>query len=65
MKKFGYEVTGQLGPKALRGEGHILKKRPAIFWGMVSWLCQVLWSRSHPEQAAAIFCVKTFSVSKP
>lgn len=64
MKKYGYEVIGQLGPKALRGEGHVLKNRPAVFWGMVSWLCQLLWIQGRPDQAAAIFCVKTFSISK-
>lgn len=65
MEGYGYRVTGQLGPKILRGEGHILKYRPAVFWGMVSWLCQVAWTWWHPDQAAAIFCVKTFPASKP
>jgi SAM-dependent methyltransferase len=64
MKGYGYEVEGQLGPKALRGEGHILKYRPAVFWGIVSCLGQIFWAKSHPEQAAAIFCVKTFPTLK-
>lgn len=64
MKGYGYEVFGQLGPKFLRGEGHILKKRPAIFWGLVSWACQIAWIDSHPDEAAAIFCIKTLSASK-
>jgi SAM-dependent methyltransferase len=62
MSRCGYEVIGQLGPKSLRGEGHVLK-RPAIFWGIVSWFCQLAWIRRHPEKAAAIFCVKTVAGS--
>ncbi|MDR3413535.1 MAG: class I SAM-dependent methyltransferase [Anaerolineaceae bacterium] len=64
MKGYGYEVTGQLGPRSLRGEGHILKRRPAVFWGLVSWFCQVSWTKWHPDQAAAIFCVKPFPATK-
>ena len=64
MKNYGYQVTGQLGSKSLRGEGHILKHSPAIFWGLVSWFCQLTWTKWHPDQAAAIFCVKTFPASK-
>jgi SAM-dependent methyltransferase len=60
MTGYGYEVIGQLGPKKLRGEGHALKNRPAFFWAIVSWLYQVTWTHSHPDQAAAIFCVKKF-----
>lgn len=58
MKSHGYEVIGQLGPKILRGEGHVLKRRPAFFWGMISLLGQITWSRRHPDQAAAILCQK-------
>ena len=61
MKGYGYEVIGQLGPQSLRGEGHNLKHYPAIFWGVVSCLGQLTWSRSHPDQAAAILCIKTLS----
>ena len=58
IKTYGYESRGQLGPKCLRGEGHVLKHRPAVFWGVVSLLGQVTWSKYHPKQAAAILCVK-------
>jgi SAM-dependent methyltransferase len=64
MRGYGYEVFGQLGPQTLRGEGHVLKKRPAVFWGIVSLLGQILWTNSRPEKAAAIFCVKTFPAAK-
>jgi hypothetical protein len=59
MRRYGYRVIGQLGPKCLRGEGHALKRRPAVFWGLVSLLAQILWAHRHPEKAAAILCVKT------
>ena len=58
MEKLGYRVTGQLGPKRLRGEYHRLKYRPDFFWGLVSFAGQVLWSKRHPQNAAAILCLK-------
>jgi SAM-dependent methyltransferase len=61
MKKLGYETIGQLGPKMLRGEGHVLKYRPAAFWGVMSLIGQMAWSRYRPDQAAAILCVKDIS----
>jgi SAM-dependent methyltransferase len=59
MERLGYRTTGALGPKSLRGEYHLLKRRPAFFWGTVSLIRQLMWSKSHPAQAAAILCVKT------
>ncbi len=59
MEAFGYVVTGMLGPKAMRGEQHVLKKRPKLFWGALSLLCHALWTRWSPSHAAAILCVKT------
>ncbi len=61
MKQLGYQVIGLLGPKKLRGEYHRLKHRPDIFWGMISFAGQVLWSKRHPKSAAAILCVKEIS----
>jgi hypothetical protein len=58
MKRMGYRVIGLLGPKSLRGEYHKLKRRPAVFWGMVSFVSQCAWARHHPDRAAAILCVK-------
>ena len=61
MRGYGYEVIGQLGPQSLRGEGHNLKRRPAVFWSLVSLLGQITWAHSHPDQAAAILCIKKLS----
>jgi SAM-dependent methyltransferase len=58
MRRFGYHVIGLLGPKGLRGESHVLKRRPAIFWGLASLLSHLAWTRWQPERAAAILCVK-------
>ena len=58
MRNYGYDVIGLLGPKRLRGEYHAIKGRPRIFWGVVSLGGHILWTRNHPEKAAAILCVK-------
>lgn len=58
MQSSGYTVTGILGPKLLRGEYHMLIKRPKFLWGVVSLLGHLLYTRSRPEKAAAILCVK-------
>jgi hypothetical protein len=58
MKKYGYDVIGLLGPKKLRGEYHVIKGRPRIFWGIVSLFGHFFSTRNHPEKAAAILCVK-------
>ena len=58
MRNHGYNVIGMLGPKNLRGEYHAIKGRPRVFWGIVSLLGHFFWTRSHPEKAAAILCVK-------
>ena len=59
MEQRGYRVIGLLGPKSLRGEQHILKGRPKIFWGIISLLCHFFWTRNRPVKAAAMLCVKT------
>jgi SAM-dependent methyltransferase len=59
MERYGYQVTGLLGPKRLRGEYHALERRPRALWGIISFVCHFLWTRSHPRQAAAILCVKS------
>jgi predicted TPR repeat methyltransferase len=58
MKGHGYRVIGLLGPKTLRGEYHLLKKKPAAFWALVSLVAHFTSTRLHPEKAAAILCVK-------
>ena len=63
MRTYGYSVTGLLGPKALRGEYHVIKKKPRAFWAVVSLLGHFTWTRNHPEQAAALLCVKKLADS--
>jgi hypothetical protein len=60
----GYKVAGLLGPKRLRGEYHVIKKQPRFFWGLISLLEHFVWTRNHPEKAAAILCVKELALSK-
>ena len=64
MTGHGYEVTGLLGPKRLRGEYHVIKKRPRVFWGIISLVEHYIWTRNRPEKAAAILCVKELALSK-
>ena len=61
MAGYGYHVAGFLGPKKLRGEYHAIKGRPRFFWGMISLAGHFVWTRNHPEKAAAILCVKELS----
>lgn len=58
MRALGFQVLGMLGPKALRGEYHVIKFRPRPLWAAVSLLGQLLWCRWRPDSAAAILCVK-------
>ncbi|MEI9959681.1 MAG: class I SAM-dependent methyltransferase [Limisphaerales bacterium] len=59
MEQHGYQVSGLLGPKSLRGEFHVIQKRPKVFWGFVSFLGHIFWTKRNPAKAAAILCVKT------
>ncbi len=61
MEQKGYQVTGLLGPKSLRGEYHALKYRPAAFWALASMAGQFLSSKNNPAKAAAILCVKNLT----
>ena len=61
MAGYGYHVAGYLGPKKLRGEHHAIKGRPRFFWSVISLLAHFMWTRNHPEKAAAILCVKESS----
>ena len=59
MQGHGYDVFGMLGPKSLRGEYHMIQRRPKIFWSLVSTLDQIFRIHRRPEKAAAILCIKT------
>lgn len=58
MRQLGYQVRGMYGLKTLRGERHSICCRPKIFWGVLSETTHFLFTRNHPEYAAAILCVK-------
>lgn len=58
MCKLGYDVTGILGPQSLRGEYHMLNRKPKLFWGLVSLIGHLFYTRFQPNKAAAILCVK-------
>lgn len=64
MRSLGYRVVGLLGPKCLRGEYHNLKYRPKWLWGIIAILGHFLWTRWHPERAAAILCIKKVTFFK-
>ena len=59
MRALGFTVIGMHGWKALRGEQHRHRLRPAWLSGIVSALSHVLYTRRHPSQAAALLCVKS------
>jgi hypothetical protein len=46
------------GLKSLRGECHRINRRPEPFWLMVAIFSHYWYSRSRPEKASAIFCLK-------
>jgi len=58
MRQLGYKVLGMNGPKSMRGEYARLKHRPRAVAGLVSLAAHYLRTRSHPESAFSIFCVK-------
>lgn len=57
MRSLGFEVIGSAGWKALRGDDAGIRLWPKPFWRVVSDLTQY-YTRSHPELAKQIFCVK-------
>jgi SAM-dependent methyltransferase len=63
MRERGFHVIGMLGHKKLRGEYHAVRFWPKWFWSGVSLLTHFFWTRSQPDKAAAILCVKTLSRS--
>jgi SAM-dependent methyltransferase len=65
MQGHGYAVLGMLGPKSLRGEYHMIKRSPKIFWSLASTLDQLVRIHRRPEKAAAILCIKTLSKRQP
>jgi hypothetical protein len=58
MRALGFTVVGMHGHKFLRREHHEHRFRPRSLSGAVSQLTHYMYTRSHPEKAAAILCVK-------
>jgi SAM-dependent methyltransferase len=59
MRNLGFTVIGMHGIKFLRGEYHEHRFKPRALSGIVSVISHFLFTRSHPEQAAALLCVKS------
>jgi 2-polyprenyl-3-methyl-5-hydroxy-6-metoxy-1,4-benzoquinol methylase len=58
FRQRGYRVFGMYGPKALRGEYHLIRRHPRPFWLAVSISAHYLYTRARPESSAAVFCIK-------
>ena len=58
MRSLGFTVAGMHGHRFLRGEQHRHRFRPRILSGLLSVLTHYLYTRSHPEHAAALLCIK-------
>ena len=58
MRSRGYRILGMYGPKWIRGEYANVKYRPRVLWVLISVSCHYLHTRTRPEKAAAIYCVK-------
>jgi hypothetical protein len=59
MRALGFTVIGMHGWKALRGEQHRHRLKPAWLSGILSTLSHYVYTRRHPSQAAALLCVKS------
>jgi SAM-dependent methyltransferase len=57
----GYKVLGMCGPKSLRGEYHIIRRKPRALWALASLVVDYAHSRHHPESAAALLAVKSLT----
>jgi hypothetical protein len=58
MERLGFRVVGMHGHRALRGEQHHLRLRPRLLGGLLAVASHHLYTRSHPEKAAALLCIK-------
>ncbi len=59
----GYRVSGVYGWKALRGPHARLRRRPRLFWELVSAFSHLI-TASRPESAFHLLAVKTLDSSK-
>lgn len=58
MRRLGYCVSGLYGPKFLRGQGHELRFRPKILWGLAARLGHAAITRRQAAWAAGLLCSK-------
>lgn len=65
LRSLGFTVVGMHGHRFLRGEEHRHRFRPKSISGVVSQLSHYLYTRSHPEKAAALLCVMNVSQGHP
>ncbi|HXG01433.1 MAG TPA: class I SAM-dependent methyltransferase [Bacteroidota bacterium] len=63
FERLGFRVYGMLGWKALRGEYHQHRFRLKRLSGVLSLLSHLLYTRRHPQHAAALLCVKSVGPS--
>lgn len=61
MHSLGFTVIGMHGHRWFRGEQHEHRLKPKQLSGVVSELSHYLFTRAHPENAAAILCIKKSS----
>jgi SAM-dependent methyltransferase len=58
MERLGFRVVGMHGCRALRGEQHRLRIRPRLLGGLLAVASHHLYTRTHPDRAAALLCIK-------
>ncbi len=59
--KCGYMVSGEYGLKKIRGEKAALLYTPKIFWGLISVLSHLIFTRKNPKYAFSLLCFKNLS----
>ena len=58
LRGLGFQVIGMHGLRQLRGTRHEQRIRPKVLGGVVSVVSHYLYTRSHPERAAALLCTR-------
>jgi hypothetical protein len=58
MRRLGFHVQGMHGHRTLRGEGHRLRLQPRALGGLLAVASHHLYTKAHPEAAAALLCIK-------
>ena len=59
VEQLGFQVFGMLGPKLLRGAYHEWRYLPQALASPLAAMSHYMYTRTHPESAAALLCVKT------